>query len=385
MLNLRTIVTPFFANHLSRQMRELYVSTAILDLGASMVAIFEPIYLWTIGFPLHHIILFYLGALIAYFFLVPLGGKFARTHGYEHSLSLSTPFLVLYLLSLYAIPRHPIFIVAAIISIACFRMFYWPAHRALISRYTEDAESGRSLSGLSAFSILANILGPIVGGALLTFFGFPVLFTVASLIMLASVVPLLMTPEVFEPHDLSYRDAFRRLLRPEFRRTIVAHWGYGEEFVEQIIWPIFVLLVIGSFFGVGAVMTVAAVMMLIATIVVGRITDEHHRHGVLRTGTLVLALSYFARLLATSPLGVLIVQSLYRVSRVTVALPFVTLDSKRAREYSVMKSVVLYEMSIVMGKIGFALVSLAIVALAPMEWWPFFLLAAAVSVFYALR
>jgi MFS family permease len=224
-----------------------------------------------------------------------------------------------------------------------------------------------------------------VGGTVLTFFGFPVLFIVAALIMHASVIPLLVTPEVFEPHDLSYGDAFRRLLRPEFRRTVVAHLGYGEEFIEQYVWPLFIVLVIPSYFEIGAVMTGAAVMMLVATFVVGRLTDEHHRHTVLRTGTLSTALSWLARLLVTSPLGVFVTASLYRVSRITIGIPYVTLDSKRAREYSVMKSVVLYEMSITVGKIAVAALALVILSLVSPGWWPLFLLAAAVTVLYAFR
>jgi MFS family permease len=383
-MRLKEIYYRFFSDHLKRQMRELYVSTAILNFGVSMVQIFEPIYLYTIGFSLKQIIIFFVASYVVYFLVVPLGGKFARTHGYEHSLSLSTPFLIIYFISLFSIPRHPAFIVTAIFSLAIFKMFYWPGYRALLARYTDDHHAGRALSGLSVLSTVSAIVAPIAGGALLTVTSFPVLFITASAIILLSTIPLLRTPEVFEPHDLSYVDAYKRLFRPEFRRALFAHFGYGEEFIESFIFPIFILLIIPSYLGIGAVVTGATLVMLVVTIIIGRVTDEHHRHPILRTGVLFTVLAWAAKMVVSSAFGVLIAQSLYMGGRITIGIPFVTLASKRARKYSVMKSVVFYEMSITIGKILTGIVALVILHFASPGWWPIFAFGGLLTLLYAL-
>jgi hypothetical protein len=69
-----------------REIRELYVSTTILDFGLAMILIFEPIYLYTIGYTLRQIIFFFFLVYLIYFFILPLGASFAKHLGYEHSI-----------------------------------------------------------------------------------------------------------------------------------------------------------------------------------------------------------------------------------------------------------------------------------------------------------
>lgn len=383
-MNIREKIRSFFPQHINQQMREFYVSSAIFDFGVAMAAIFEPIYLWSIGWKLPSIILFYMAAYAFYFLVMPLGARFARMRGYEHSIALSTPFLVLYFLALFSIPRGAVFAVLAAVSFGLFRMFYWPGVRATLVNYSEDHERGRTLSGLNALSIAGAIAGPLVGGLILQQFGFAVLFMIVSAVILLSNVPMLITPEKFEPHDLKYLDAYKRVLRPEFRKTVVAHFGYGEEFISDILWPVFIVLLVPSYVGVGAVATVGGVIAIVAIIFIGRMTDVHHRHPILRAGAAMTAVSWVLRIFAASPLGIVACQSVYRVSRLSVMVPFLAITGIKAREYSAIKSSLLYEMSIVIGKIITALAALAVLALFPGNWAAVFLLAAALTFFYAL-
>ena len=61
----------FFPHHMRREIRELYVSTTILDFALAMILIFEPIYLYTIGYNLQEIILFFLLVYGIYFLYFP--------------------------------------------------------------------------------------------------------------------------------------------------------------------------------------------------------------------------------------------------------------------------------------------------------------------------
>lgn len=383
-MNIRETVKRFFPEHMNQQMREFYASSAIFDFGTAMAAIFEPIYLWSIGWHLPSIILFYMAAYAFYFLVMPLGASFARSRGYEHSIALSTPFLVLYFLSLYAIPRHPIFAVLAAMSFGLFRMFYWPGARSIVARYSTDDESGRTLSGLNALSVAAMVLGPIVGGIILQQYGFAVLFMVVSAIILLSNVPMLITPEKFEPHTLAYADAYKRLFHTSFRKTVVAHFGYGEELIADILWPVFIVIIIPSYIAIGAVATGGGLLAIVAILVIGRMTDEHHRHPIMHAGVLMTSLSWLVRIVAVSPFGIVISQSLYRVSRLTIQVPFMTIAGRKARDYSVMKSSLLYEMSIVVGKIITAAAALVLLYFFPDNWAVIFVLAAALTFFYGI-
>jgi MFS family permease len=378
----RESIKKFFPADMNQQMREFFVSSAIFDFGAAMAAIFEPIYLWSIGWKLPSIIMLYVAAYVFYFAIAPLGAAFARTRGYEHSIALSTPFLVLYFLALYAVPRHMIFAVLAAAAFALFRTFYWPGARSIMSRYSEEGNGGRILSGLSAVALGAAMLGPIAGGIIVQQFGFAVLFMVVSCVVLLSNVPMLITPEKFTPHDLSYPDAYRRLLRPEFKKTIISHLGYGEEFIADIFLPIFFLLLVPSYIGVGAVATVGGLVAIVATIVIGRMADEHHRHPILHAGVLMTVLSWIMRIFSMSPFGAVSSHAIYRVSRLTVQVPFLAIANSKARDYSVMKSSLLYEMCIIIAKVATGLAALVLLYFFPENWAVVFILAAVLSLFY---
>jgi len=383
-MNLRETVKKFFPTHINQQMREFFVSSAIFDFGSAMAAIFEPIYLWSLGWRLPSIIIFYMIAYAFYFLIAPLGASFARSRGYEHSIALSTPFLVLYYFALFSVQRGPIFVALAVASFAAFRMFYWPGARSIVANYTVDGESGRTLSGLNALSVAAAVLGPVAGGIIVQQFGFAVLFMIVSAIILLSNVPMLMTPEKFLPHTLNYFEAYKRLLQPEFRKSIIAHFGYGEEFISDFLLPIFFLSFVSSYVAVGAVATVGGAVAIVAIIMVGRITDAHRRHPIMRAGAIMTALSWIARMVSMSPLGIVVCQSFYRVSRLTIQVPFMTIANGKARDYSVMKSSLLYEMSLTAGKVATAALALAILLLFPGNWAAVFILAASLTLFYGI-
>jgi MFS family permease len=269
-------------------------------------------------------------------------------------------------------------------SFGLFRMFYWPGARSIMARYSTDDQSGRTLSGLNALSVAAMVFGPIVGGLILQQYGFAVLFMIVSAIILLSNVPMLITPEKFEPHTLAYADAYRRMVRQPFRKTVVAHFGYGEEFISDILWPVFIVMIIPSYIAIGAVATGAGLFAIIAIFVIGRVTDEHHRHPVMHVGVLLTSLSWLMRIVAITPFGIVLSQSLYRVTRLTVQVPFMTIAGMKARDYSVMKSSLLYEMSIVIGKVITALAALVLLMFFPDNWTVVFILAACLTFFYGI-
>lgn len=374
----------YFANGLSRQVKELFWSTAILDFAVSAVGIFEPIYLYTLGFSIQKIILFYIAIYAIYFLIVPLGGKIARTQGYEHSILYSTPFLILYYLSLFAIPYHPFFIASAIIALALQKMLYWPGYHADFARFGEDGKRGREISNLVVFDSLATILGPAFGGVIIATTGFKVLFIIVSFLILVSNIPLLTTGEEFVPVQFSYKDAFRRLVRSDNRRRLFAYIGYGEELVAGLLWPIFIFLVIKDYISVGFLISASIFLATILTLYIGRVTDVEGRREVLKIGVIFTFFTWLMRILVTSGIGVFVVDSFYRISRRTLGVPLAAITYERAKKTSVMKSIIFFQMALVLGKLLISVLALIILFLFPNSWIVIFVLAGIMTLLYAL-
>lgn len=374
----------YFANGLSRQVKELYWSTAILDFATSAVGIFEPIYLYTLGFSIQKIILFFIAVYTLYFFLAPLGGKFARSQGYEHSILFSSPFLILYYLSLFAIPYHPFFIASSVIALVLFKMLYWPGYHADFARFGEDGSRGKEISNLVVLSSIVAILGPAFGGVVIAAVGFKVLFIIVSFLILISNIPLLTTGEIFVPVPFSYKDAFRRLFRPDNRRRLFAYLGFGEELVAGLLWPIFIFLTVKEYSYIGFLISGSLLLATILTLYVGRVTDIQSKHEVLKVGVVFTFFTWLMRLLVISGIGIFITDVLYRISRRVVGIPLMVLTYEQAKKTSVMKSIIFFQMALALGKAILGIVAFILLFFFPNSWIVIFVLGAAMTLLYAL-
>ena len=69
-MNYLGFLKDFLPYKMKRQVKELFASTILVNLALSMVMIFEPIYLYKIGYSLQKIMLFYLITYIIYFLIL---------------------------------------------------------------------------------------------------------------------------------------------------------------------------------------------------------------------------------------------------------------------------------------------------------------------------
>lgn len=385
------IFSLFFAKRLTQQVKELFSSTIILNLGISAITIFEPVFLYLFfsnafgaARALQLVLVFYLAVYVLYFLVLPLGAKFARKFGYEHSIALSTVFTALFYLSLYGFNRFSWLAYPAIIFYVAWKMFYWPAYHADFARFSSDGEQGRQISNLSVMLSMVYVLGPLVGGLILEYFGFKVLFVVVAILMIVSNVPMLITKEEFTPVPFSYRDAFRRLFAPRNRRKFWTNFGFGEEVIVLVVWPIFIYLAVGDFLGLGFFSAISVFVTSLTILFVGRIVDKSDRRVVLRFGAIFYFFSWVFRLLARSVLGIFAVDAYSRIAKEPIGLSVVASTYENAQDGSVMNTILFFEMSLVFGKIVALILALILLQIFAPGWNALFILAAIFSLFYLL-
>lgn len=368
---------------LSLQVRELYWATLLQNLALAMLMLFEPIYLWQQGLGLRGVILFFLGVYVAYFLLMPLGAKFATRFGYQHSMSLSTVAQVAYYACLFLVAQSYAWLVPAVLLYAVQKMFYWPAFHADFARYSDRSEEAREISGLSVALSFVYVVGPLLAGLLLTTGSWFWLFAVGGCLLLLSNWPLLRTPEVFTPRAFPYLDTYKRLFNPAERRHLFGYMGFGEELIVLVLWPIFISLVVPTYVEIGAVVGGATLLMALVTLYVGKLSDEKGNHLVLRWSTLFYALNWVARVFVTTPLRVFIADSWSRLGKNILAVPLTAITYERAQTRSVMDTVVLFEMSLVVGKITAALILLVVFSFTT-SWSVAWIIAAGMTLLYLL-
>ncbi len=374
----------FFPSHLPRELKELYLTMTMLNFALAAGMLFEPIYLYTIGFSLSQIMLYYFAVYVLYFFLMPLGGKFVKWKGFEHGIAFGSFFLILYFLCLLHIPSSPLFVGLAVCTLACQKMFFWPGYHADFAFFSQSEERGREVGIVAIFDAFSYVIGPILGGLLIGFFGFAGLFTVMCIMILLSNVPIMTTRESFKPSSISYAEPYNALLRSENRSYLLAYMGYGEELVLLAVWPIFVYVTFGNFVETGAAITFSTLITSLTILYIGRLTDKADHKKILRISSVFVTLSWIMRFFISSKGGVIFSDFFSRTTKYMFALPFFSGLYKHATEHSVVRTVLFFEMSLTIGKLIVAGVLAVLFYYIPNAWNAAFAVAAFFSLLYFL-
>lgn len=350
-------LTSFLPERMQRQVRELFIETTLVNFALAMVMIFEPIYLYQIGYSLQRIMFFYLITYVLYFIIMPLGGKFSRRQGYELGIFMGTFLFIFFYISLFLIARYPLLFYISPIILAVQKMFYWPAYHADFAHFSQITEEGREISFMTIAGSLVYIIGPALAGFIIVTWGYGILFTVASALFLGSNIFTLATKEKFEPHDFPYKKTYQNLFSRKNRNDLLAYIGFGEELVLLVIWPIFISLIITDVFDLGLVVALATLITTVITLYIGRLSDLRSKRKILGLGSVFYSLGWFVRLFINNTVGVFFVDTISRLGKNTLSVPMMSITYERAKEINeageknIMNTVVFFEMSLVVGKI----------------------------------
>jgi len=380
-----TFVESTFLSHiLRREIKELYLTVAISGFAVSMLFIFEPIFLFTLGVPLWGIALYYALVYFAYIFLFPIGAKLAARFGFEHMILVSRPLYALYLFVLFHVQSALPLIILAPLVLAVAKSAYWPAYHADFSRYGSARYRGTEISGLRFMTTSVGVLGPAAGGILVATFGFGTLFIVVSIIMLLSTIPLFTTRERFIPGSFSYTEPFRMLFSRRYFRQGIAYMGYAEEVVHTSFWPIFLFLVIGGFSQLGAIASVAIFATAIVTFMIGKLSDRSTYKKVIFFAVPFVAMSYLLRPLVATVPAAFGLDVFSRVSRAGVTIPLRSIIYNRGRREGNLRYTSLAELPLQIGKLGMCLLLAVVFFLfdVPVAFVIAFTLAALASLLY---
>lgn len=371
----------YFRKHLPLQLEELYLSSAIMDFAASAIALFEPIYLWTLGYSLKEIMFFYFIVYAAYFLLLPLGGKFVARFGHERSVLISTLWLVGYLMALIGIKDVPGLFYIAPFLLTLQKTFYWPAYHFDFMRFSLKEERSSEYSGLWAITTLMYTLGPVVGGVVIKLYGFPTMFLGSMILILLSSVPLFVRRPAPKVESYSYWQSMVLPFRRRYWRNTIGYLGLGSELVQMVVWPIFIALVFKDLFNVGALVGLSALVTAVITLMVGKWGDRTPKHHILNIGGVSNAGVWLLRTISHFPPWVFFLDILGRFSNNTAYVTMTAMTYDRAHDDDMSWHGVYYEQGFAIAKSLMALMVIALTSIAE----PFtasFVAAAVISFFF---
>lgn len=272
----------------------VYSMHIIEGFASSLVGIFIPIYFLTLGYSISTVIIFFMihHSLVL---LVSLpSGYLIEKKGYLWPLILRIPLLFGFLLLVYILDTTPtpIYILAALSGAQSG--LYWTALNILFAKNAPEKKMGSSISKLFALPKLPRLVGPLIAGFIAAFWGFKLLFIIAFIIFLLSLVPLFNSAAIKADFKFEFRKGIKFFKKhPKFIISEIFD-NLGAE-VEGIIWPIFIFLTLSNTIAVGMLKTFITLGTILFTLMVGNLSDKHDRRIFIRLGVLFILVIWFVR------------------------------------------------------------------------------------------
>lgn len=283
--------------------RGVYACGSLRAFAMSMVEIFVPIHLYVSGFSFKEIALFLIVNEISAMLYSVIGMKTISKFGFSKCYVLSFIPVCIYFILLASIKEHNISLYLLPL-LGQFSVFYWLFHHISLTKYTQEGARNSQVVMLQTLTSITKIIGPVLGGIILTYLSMNYLVGVVLFILGLSAIYMSRvenTKEVFSFAGLkkSLKETSARQL------TVYGARGMNKVFISKV-WP---LLAFTLFLNDYILLGLSITLMSLASIFAGHFAssafDKNERLG-LRIGASGLSVVWIIRMFAIGPLGVFI-------------------------------------------------------------------------------
>jgi MFS family permease len=328
-------ITQNFYYFLHQDMTKLYITVAIRNLAVGMISIFTPIYMYQYFGNSLPLLFIYFGSMFGLFgvLAVPSGMLMSKI-GSAKIMLLSSLFLIFYYVSLFSLDYSNLLLPVTIVTAALGMSLFWPAFHTDFTLVSSREKRGREASRVNIAMLVPTILSPLIGGVLLSLFGFHVLFAVVSVVLIASATPLFYRRERRVAYTDSMHTAWARMLKKQNWKTSVGLLSDSYELgvVHFYIWPLFLYLISIDFSAMGGIASFALVASSLFMLYAGRISDTQDRPWLLNIGSVWTSIAWILKYFVHTPFSALLAQTIYRISRAAATVPFRTFFFEKAAD-----------------------------------------------------
>ena len=338
------------AHHQLKKLREgiysLYLVHSIRGFVASLIGFFIPIYLLKIGFSLTQILIFYgIKSFFMLFFAI-LAGGIGNKLGLKHTMAISLPLLLLYFITMLFLEGNQSLLILYTLAIlnSLNTALYWIPMHSLFARFSSDKNGSSQVGVLLSLKSFSAIIAPLLGGLITIIFGFESLFIVAIIILIVPIVILAQAKDI-RPHiKFSSSDLFRffKTHRRHFLSIMLDSFG---SFAENILWPLFVFLILVNTMSVGIAGSLVGVGTILFTVLFSKIVAKHNYLLIIKISSFMLAAIWIIRYFTGSQMSIYFISLLGGLAAIMFSIPLashtyqIAKDSKDIDEFIIFKEI----------------------------------------------
>jgi len=267
-------------------------------------------------------------------------------------------------------------LIAGMLSGAIVFLYWLPYHISFVRKTsTKDGNFGAK-TGFRTFLVRAvSGIGPLVGGLLITNFGYSALFIVSLVLLIMSGLPIFLTvnEKKHSQHDIK-KICKKYILNKKYTNTTLSMIGGAiEDLIFMVFWSVLIFIVLRNFNSIGFVKSLALVTSSVLALYVGHIIDTKGPEKIHKFGVIVNTLLYIPRLVLTSPFAAYTVELADKLNGTMYTLPRIVL-MYRDSEHSSVSDFLIYRELVIHGVKAIA-VPIVIVFVFLLPWRLLFLVA----------
>ncbi len=297
----------------------LKINYLISQFAAGMISIFGVLFVFQLGSDfnqgLTYVLLYFgLQRVVVVTIAIPTMAVLISRIGYRWAMLFGLSLLITSAFLLAIVARGVLWPLLPSLVLGGFAIAsYYLAFHAVFLDDNDDARIGEQIGMITMLGRLALIASPIVAGLLVEYFGFSTMFVVASILLLISVIPLMLMKH-HKKHlgNYSFSAVVRFIRRRKKVTTAMISWSFTEAF-QAFFWPIYLFLILKSYFLFGMVGSVVMIANSVIVYLVGKAYDKRTLRKYFLGSSLAVSITWIARFMSSTPITVVLADILNRL------------------------------------------------------------------------
>ncbi|MCD6225503.1 MFS transporter [bacterium] len=310
----------------------LYLNTIFRVLATGLIGIFVPVFVyqvaqsWKIFFSYYFLNeFFFLSSVIPAAFLI-------KKKGPDFSVGLAAVFQLLGIIFLIKSQNNLTFLYWAAVFLGIAGPFHWiPYHLAFSQESTRKIIS-RQLVTNALLGKIAAALAPLIGGIIITLFGFSAVYLIASIILAISVLPIFIDQYNQRGENISLKQLKTTFLDKKLTPLWWGFWGAGlEAGVYGIFWPLFLYQCFRNMEKMGLLSTLSLLFSVLVLSYLGK-NGQKKAKKLFKFGITASAPNWLFRSLVSSFSLLTLLDVVYQLTTMFIWIPVGSLVYQWGRE-----------------------------------------------------
>ena len=292
----------------------VYLNEFFRRIATSLIGLFVPIYILDVTGDFIFVLWFFLS--FAFFAAVSeyISALVIRRIGVDWGMVLGGVFRFGFIVLLIFAERNPIFFFFSAMSYGFSSPFDWlPFHYVVVKVSKKAHLYGMAASYSVIVTQFASAISPVIGGFVIYLYGYTALYSVAAALLILSVLMPFLDDFKKNGMHVSGKEMLDRFEDPGIWKHIFAFWTKGfDGFVYMMVWPIFLISLMGSVQSSGLLHTISLLVALFSTYYTGRFVDKKN-FKMMKPGALLVSLSWWSRIFSLNGIHLFIVDLVYNI------------------------------------------------------------------------